>query len=156
MLALSLVQLLALADPAAPPAPAEDQCKPDAATVEHPCIDLEHKRLRFAPIYFDFDKSTIRVASRPALQELAALIRRHPELHRLDIRNHRDHDSSPPHSRELTQDRARAVLSFLIQQGVPPAQLTAQGYADSQPLVAGRSPLNRRTEILILDPPKPQ
>ncbi len=165
MILLSLV--LALADPTPPPAPAvpavtaapaapADHCKPDAPSVEHPCLDLEHRRLRFAPIVFDIDKSTLRPTSRPILEELVALILRHPELSRLEIRNHRDHVLSEHYGHELTANRARAIMSYLIQRGVPPQRLSARGYADTQPLVRGRSPLNRRTEIVILDPPTPQ
>lgn len=138
---------------AALPAQIDDRCAPAATALEHPCIDQDGRRLLFPPLEFEFNKAKLRPKSLPILVELAALILRHPELGRLEIQNHRESDPLKSwQSRDITQDRAHEVQRELIKHAVPPERLIAKGYGDSRPLVRGRSPLNRRTEILIVGP----
>ena len=55
---------------------------------------------------------------------------------------------------DLSAARAVSVVHYLVEKaGIPPARITAQGFADSRPLVANDSPANRsknrRVEIAI-------
>jgi OmpA-OmpF porin, OOP family len=55
----------------------------------------------------------------------------------------------------LSDRRARAVMDFLADQGVPRSRMSARGYGDSQPIadnsqVKGRT-MNRRTVFLVLE-----
>lgn len=54
---------------------------------------------------------------------------------------------------QLSSERARSVVEFLISQGVPPERLTAAGFGEYQPLIGGNTPeafaRNRRIEVKL-------
>ena len=58
-----------------------------------------------------------------------------------------------PSNWHLSEERAKAVRSILVSQGVPVARVTAEGRADGEPVVANDSAsnraLNRRVEITL-------
>ena len=54
---------------------------------------------------------------------------------------------------KLSEDRAKAVVNYLISQGINAKRLTSQGFGESQPVAdnsteEGRA-LNRRTEFIV-------
>ena len=57
---------------------------------------------------------------------------------------------------DLSQARAEAVRSYLIQKGVAPARLRARGYGDSVPIDSNDTSIgrenNRRVEFIIIGP----
>ena len=58
-----------------------------------------------------------------------------------------------PSNWHLSEERAKAVRSILVSQGVPAARVTAEGRADGEPVIANDSAsnraLNRRVEITL-------
>ncbi len=66
-----------------------------------------------------------------------------------------------PSNWELSAQRAANVMAYLIRCcGIPPAKITAAGFAHTRPLVPNRDETsrarNRRVDILIAGPPAPQ
>jgi outer membrane protein OmpA-like peptidoglycan-associated protein len=126
-------------------------------------IVLEPTRLRVESdeivilerVYFDTDRATIRPASFPLLDELAALLVARPELGALEIAGHTDNTGSASHNQTLSEQRALAVRDHLAAKGVSPDRLTANGYGESRPLASNDTEAgqdkNRRVEFKRLD-----
>lgn len=146
------------APPVPPPAPpATDSCAAGAAPVLDPCIDLQRRQILFPPLLFEINKRTLRPQSLPTLDQLAALILRHPELGPLEIRYHSAYIPGQEHrSLDLPRVRAEELQQFFIAKGVPRDRLSARGFHGTQPIVQPpSSDKNRRAEIVILPPRAP-
>jgi len=89
-------------------------------------------------INFDTGKSTIRADSRKPLEEVRKLALDHPEL-KLAIVGHTDNAGNPAANRKLSEERAAAVKAWLVQNGVPAAQLSAAGFGDTKPVADNKS-----------------
>ncbi|MCX6840707.1 MAG: OmpA family protein [candidate division WOR-3 bacterium] len=105
-------------------------------------------------IYFDFDKSTIKPESRPALEDAAKMLNENPTIN-VEIQGHTDSKGSDSYNLSLSDRRAASVVAYLTQNlGIDRSRLTSRGYGESQPIAtndtdAGRA-LNRRVEFMIL------
>jgi len=78
---------------------------------------------------------------------------------KVEIRSHTDSRSSASYNLELSQKRAKAVVDFLVENGIDTSRLMARGYGETEPInecVDGVScseeqhQENRRTEFKIL------
>lgn len=89
------------------------------------------------------------------LDEIADLLLAHPELRKVRIEGHTDNVGNPKVNQKLSEERAMAVRSYLIKQGVEPDRLVAEGYGSAQPLVPNLSRTarlkNRRVAFRILE-----
>lgn len=102
-------------------------------------------------INFDSGKSTIRPDSRKPLDEVRRLALDHPDM-KLLIEGHTDNVGNPAANRKLSEQRAAAVKAWLVQNGVPAAQLATAGLGDTKPVADnaaedGRAK-NRRVELV--------
>lgn len=105
-------------------------------------------------IYFDFNKATIRPESHAALADAANILKENPAI-KVEIQGHTDAVGSDAYNQQLSERRARSVVTYLIQNfGIARGRLTAKGYGESQPVSSndteeGRQ-LNRRVEFVIV------
>lgn len=104
-------------------------------------------------IFFDTDEYSLSELSTVELYKLNAFLIINPEVEIL-ICGHTDDVGSADYNQTLSERRAKAVYSFLVELGIDPARLKYQGFGKSQPVSdndteEGRAE-NRRTEILIL------
>lgn len=104
------------------------------------------------PIYFETGKSALGPFSHDLLDEVADTVLAHPELVRVEISGHTDSTGSVPVNMRLSRERAQAVEAALVQRGVAPERLDAQGYGPTRPTAsnetdAGRAQ-NRRVEFV--------
>ena len=102
-------------------------------------------------IYFDSDSATIKPESAKTLGEILAALQGQPSL-KLLIAGHTDSTNTDAYNLKLSQQRAEAVVSWLVAHGVAAARLTPKGFGKSQPVAdnataAGRA-LNRRVELI--------
>jgi outer membrane protein OmpA-like peptidoglycan-associated protein len=107
------------------------------------------------PVTFKAGKSELSGAGLATLTELAPIIRRCGATY--EVASHVDAEGDSAMNQILTQRRAEAVVRQLVQVGVPPAQLRAAGYGETEPLAdnassVGRS-TNRRLEFRIIGGP---
>lgn len=105
-------------------------------------------------IFFDFDKSTLLQKSYNELSHLIELLNQYPNMI-IEIRGHTDGRGTDEYNQVLSESRAKAVVNYLIQQGIDSKRLQFHGYGKSMPIMTndteeGRS-MNRRVEFKILE-----
>ena len=103
-------------------------------------------------LLFDTDKSELLLASRQELRLLKKLLEDNPELNATII-GHTDNQGGKSYNQRLSEDRAMAVLLWLVDEGIDASRLMAQGKGMKIPIASndtekGRA-LNRRTEIKL-------
>lgn len=104
-------------------------------------------------IFFEFNEATLRPESIPELERLIKLLNDVPTL-KIEISGHTDNVGSELYNQELSEDRAKAVVDFLIAKGIDENRLEYKGYGLTQPIATneteeGRA-MNRRTEFKVL------
>jgi OmpA-OmpF porin, OOP family len=102
-------------------------------------------------INFDTGKATIKAESEPVLAEIVKLLNSQPGW-RMRVEGHTDNVGVNAANLQLSQQRAAAVVGWLVAQDIAPGRLTSQGFGDMEPIVdnstdAARSQ-NRRVEIV--------
>jgi outer membrane protein OmpA-like peptidoglycan-associated protein len=112
----------------------------------------EQGRADVYDIYFEFNSDRIRDESQPTLQEIAAVLKRHPDW-KLGIEGHTDSIAGDAYNLDLSQRRAAAVKTALTAAyAVAPQRLTTAGFGESRPkdrndTLEGRA-RNRRVELV--------
>ena len=101
-------------------------------------------------IRFDSNSAVPRPESAETLNQLLALMRDQPALG-LVIEGHTDSQNTDEFNRKLSEDRARAVVGWLVKNGVAASRLQPVGHGESRPVAdndtaEGRA-LNRRVEV---------
>jgi len=104
-------------------------------------------------IFFDFDKATLRKESAVELDRLVKMLRDVSTM-KIEISGHTDNVGSDEYNTKLSKNRAKAVVDYLIVQGIDEDRLTYAGYGESQPIsdnkTEGGRQENRRTEFKVL------
>lgn len=112
-------------------------------------LNLSRKFANTVPsmVNFAFDSATLDAQAQAALRQQAHFIRQYPEV-RFRVYGHTDLVGSDAYNRRLGLRRARAVVNFLVSQGISRSRLEAvASFGETQPLVVteGRERRNRRT-----------
>ncbi len=117
------------------------------------CVKLR-KAMVLTGITFELDRTDITSQSAPTLKRALHVLRDNPRV-RVEIGGHTDDVGTAPHNQRLSEDRAQAVLAWLVSHGIDASLLSAKGYGSAQPVApnsdeAGRG-RNRRIEFRRLD-----
>ncbi|MEM7631629.1 MAG: OmpA family protein [Pseudomonadota bacterium] len=112
-------------------------------------VDLNKRFSEEVPsmVNFAFDSAVLDGASRATLRRQADWIKQFPEV-RFRVFGHTDLVGSDAYNQALGLRRARAVVDFLVAQGISRGRLEAvTSFGETQPLVVteNREPRNRRT-----------
>jgi outer membrane protein OmpA-like peptidoglycan-associated protein len=104
-------------------------------------------------VLFDTSKTTIKAASLPMLDEVAQLLKSHPEVKHVNVEGHTDSMGDPAFNMQLSEGRAKAVSAYLVEKGVAADRLSAKGFGATKPIAdnkteAGRA-ANRRVDFMI-------
>ncbi|MFD2034043.1 OmpA family protein [Belliella marina] len=113
--------------------------------------DLEDSGKAVLHINFDLDKATLKPEGREAVAEIAKALQTGKTL-KVDIHGYTDNSGSQPHNQKLSEDRAQAVLSELVDLGIDKTRLTAKGFGSQNPISdngteEGKAK-NRRVELV--------
>lgn len=102
-------------------------------------------------ILFDVNKSSIKPESMGTLNEIAKMMKDHADL-KFEIDGHTDSDGNADSNMKLSQDRADAVKSKLIEMGIADARLSTKGFGATKPVDKNDSAEgkanNRRVEFV--------
>ncbi len=109
--------------------------------------------VRLNNIFFDFDQATLKPESYPELGRLATILKKNPDA-KAEIGGHTDNKGSHQYNLNLSKKRTQAVVDYLVAQGCNSSNLTAKGYAETEPVASndtddGRAQ-NRRVEFRFL------
>ncbi len=104
-------------------------------------------------IYYKTNAAEITSESKVVLDEFAKYLKENPNMI-IEIRGHTDNAGSPAGNQSLSADRANAVWTYLIEQGVEKSRLSFKGFGQAKPVAdngteTGRAK-NRRTEFYIV------
>lgn len=103
-------------------------------------------------ILFDFDEAALKPESRPALEEIAALLSENPDL-RVYIVGHTDNAGSYEHNLDLSRRRAAAVVDALVTgHGIDRDRLMAVGVGPVAPVASNDTDAGReqnRRAVLV-------
>lgn len=105
-------------------------------------------------VMFDFDSDRISAQSFSILNQVALTLQANLQLERIRIEGHTDEQGPDEYNLELSQRRAEAVMTYLVNRGVDSSRLEAVGYGEMRPILKGSSDeafaKNRRVEFTIL------
>ena len=104
-------------------------------------------------IVFDSKEFKLKPASYVELDKVVAMMKENPTL-TTEVGGHTDNVGTGFDNLVLSENRAKAVVAYLVSKGIAEDRLTAKGYGEAKPVgpnttEAGRA-LNRRTEFKIL------
>lgn len=111
--------------------------------------------LTLGDVLFDVDQATLKPGAMQNLYRLVTFLKEHPDRPAL-VEGHTDSTGAEAYNVSLSQRRADAVVTFLVENGIEPSRLLARGYGPALPVATnataeGRQ-RNRRVEVVILDP----
>ncbi|MCK6590179.1 MAG: OmpA family protein, partial [Polyangiaceae bacterium] len=106
-------------------------------------------------VQFDTARATIKKVSDPLLDEVAEVLKEHPEITKIEVQGHTDNKGNARMNEILSQNRANAVMAALVKRGIEASRLTAKGYGQNVPVATndtdeGRQQ-NRRVQFKIIE-----
>jgi outer membrane protein OmpA-like peptidoglycan-associated protein len=106
-------------------------------------------------IFFEYNRAVIQSLSYELLDEIGSVIMDNPQLVSIRIEGHTDSDGADGYNMKLSQRRAEAVVTYLVQAGVESERLDALGYGETEPIDTNKTTegkaANRRVEFTILE-----
>jgi outer membrane protein OmpA-like peptidoglycan-associated protein len=103
-------------------------------------------------VFFDWDRADLTSRAREIIGEAAQNSRR-VESTRIEVAGHADRSGNPQYNQRLSQRRAEAVASELVNRGISRNEISVSAFGESRPLVPTadgvREPQNRRVEIVL-------
>lgn len=98
---------------------------------------LNLQAINFAP-----GSTEIPTINQSILDQTAALMKRAPQVH-LRVIGHTDAQGDEELNKQLSLQRAQAIVNYLVKQGVDPAQLNAIGMGPAQPNASNAKDVDR-------------
>jgi outer membrane protein OmpA-like peptidoglycan-associated protein len=144
----------------------DDECPDDKETInghddDDGCPDSGDPRVIFEDgkfhildaVHFEHGSSEIKQESHSLLDQVALTMKANPEVKKVRVEGHTD-DTGPANvNLRLSRSRAHAVRQYLVNKGVDPRRLSAEGYGEDKPLKKGTSDAarakNRRVEFIV-------
>lgn len=103
-------------------------------------------------VHFEHGKAQIKDESHSLLDQVALTIKANPDV-KVRVEGHTDDTGPHDVNLRLSRARAQAVRGYLVNKGVSPTRLRAEGYGPDKPLEKGTSDAvrakNRRVEFIV-------
>jgi outer membrane protein OmpA-like peptidoglycan-associated protein len=108
--------------------------------------------VNMSDVLFDTGKSDLKPGTQVSLAKVATILQLYPGL-KVQVEGYTDSVGGDDYNMKLSQNRANAVQAFLVQNGVPAANVTSQGFGKADPVAdnstaAGRAQ-NRRVNMVV-------
>jgi len=116
---------------------------------------MERRAAKFEAesIYFDFDKSFIKLEYRPILHEKAAFLKDYPEM-RARIEGNCDERGTNEYNLALGERRANSAKNFLVSLGIAADRIEIISYGEERPRALGHNEAawsqNRRDDFVLI------
>ncbi len=129
-------------------ADAEDKCKTLAGIAANkgcPKIqkaDLKIMNMAMQGLFFKTGSATIEDKSYPVLDNVVAVMNRHPEYN-LSIEGHTDNTGNADSNLKLSQDRAAAAAAYISGKGISTDRIAAAGYGQTKPIADNSTEVGR-------------
>jgi OOP family OmpA-OmpF porin len=95
--------------------------------------EWERKNFVFEPIYFDYDKDSLKVEYNAYLKEMVRVVLDHTDL-RIKITGHTDADGSNVYNKDLSERRAKSIQDFFVKCGLPPHKVVTDFKGEEEPV----------------------
>ncbi len=119
----------------------------------------EGTKITLKNLFFQSGKAVLDKESRVELETLTALMEEYGNLI-VEIAGYTDNKGSEKINQKLSQDRAEAVVKYLVSQGIDAKRMVPKGYGSADPVASNTGPdgkpdaagmqLNRRVELKVL------
>lgn len=110
------------------------------------------KAYKLNNILFATNSSVMNKQNQTIVEQFAEYLKLNPNM-KVSIHGHTDNEGNPSDNLILSEERAKAVYSYLTSKGVPASKLSYKGFGESKPLFPNDNELhkskNRRTEFYI-------
>lgn len=110
------------------------------------------KPIVLTQVHFAVNSADLRPGSRVFLDRMAAGLKANPKI-RIALEGYTDSTGKIAYNLGLSQRRADAVRTYLIDHGVPNTQLSAKGFGAADPVASNKTPAgrqaNRRTVMRV-------
>lgn len=103
-------------------------------------------------VLFNVDSTILDAEARAALDEASQVLLEYPKT-AIVVQGHTDSTGTEAHNQDLSERRAKAVVSYLVGRGIDATRMTSVGYGEGHPIASndaadGRR-LNRRVDMLL-------
>jgi len=100
-------------------------------------------------ILFDTDSDRLRPESTPVLEAIRSVLTQHQDL-RVRVEGHTDAQGDDSHNQQLSERRARAVVTWLVGAGIAAGRLDAVGRGETVPAADNATPAGRRQNRRVI------
>lgn len=104
-------------------------------------------------ILFNSGKATFKEETMPVLASMLAIFKEYPNAD-FSIEGHTDSDGSNALNQTLSENRAGAVKTFLVENGIATERLTSIGFGETKPVASNKTAKgkaqNRRVEVKLI------
>ncbi|CAA6823316.1 MAG: Outer membrane lipoprotein omp16 precursor [uncultured Aureispira sp.] len=133
--------------------PLEAKLQPIVYKGDHVTKKVIREPIVLENVFFATASAKLKSESKVELDKLKALLEKNESLH-IQLNGHTDNVGKPEDNLRLSDARAKAVMDYLIRQGIEAKRLQAKGFGETKPIysndsVKGRA-ANRRTEFEVL------
>lgn len=111
---------------------------------------IEEIEKNFNAAKFEAGKADLNDDAKFVLHDLVKILNKQPQL-RLKIEGHTSDEGDATFNQKLSENRAKAVVDFLISKGIAADRLEYEGKGSSEPLDPNNREVNRRTEIIVIE-----
>lgn len=130
-----------------PPLPQEEPKPKPRVEIRDNKIEISEK------IHFATAKAVIKEDSFSLMDEIVQVFNDNPQVLKVSIEGHTDSDGEDAYNKTLSDQRAKAVMKYLVDKKVAADRLSAVGYGESKPIASNDTDegkaKNRRVEFHI-------
>lgn len=113
----------------------------------------ENKPVALRNVFFESGSAQLKPESKTELDRLKQLLNDHKTLN-IQINGHTDNVGPDADNLRLSEQRAKAVYDYLVQNGIAADRLRFKGFGETQPVTTNETPegrgQNRRTEFVVV------
>jgi outer membrane protein OmpA-like peptidoglycan-associated protein len=144
-------------EPPPPPPPPPKKEEPPPPPPKPPArVEVRSNKIEIREkIQFEYNKATIKEESHSLLNEIVDVIKKNPHIKKIAIEGHASSEGNDAYNLKLSDQRAKSVMKFLVDNGIADATLEAKGYGETKPIADNESEegreKNRRVEFNIVE-----